>query len=106
MKRSKWLILTLVILMGILYYKVSNSERTISTAYFTNEIQKVKQEGKYYLEIKTTKEKVRCMKEEYDRVKNGDGKLLYSLMYKKNPFLTKYFRYEPRLLWLEVKKLE
>lgn len=105
MKGSKWLILIMIIIMGILYYKVSSSERTISTACFTNEIQKVKQEGKYYLEIKTTKERVRCIKEEYDRVKNGDRKLLYSLMYKKNPFLTKYFHYESRLLWLEEKML-
>ncbi|MBS7006957.1 hypothetical protein [Anaerostipes sp.] len=103
MKRNRWMILILVVVIGFLYFKVSDSERTISAACFTNEIQTVKKEKKYYLEINPTKERVRCTKEEYDRVKNGDGKQLYSLMYKKNPFLTRYFHYEPQLLWLEEK---
>lgn len=106
MKKLKWIILIITIVLGAFYYKVSDSEITVSIACFPNEIHKIQKGGNYYLNILTTKEKIRCTKNEYDKVKSGKEKLFYGIMFKKNPFLSKYFNYEPKLEWLEVKKTE
>ena len=106
MKKLKWAILVVIIALGVFYYKISDSETTVSTACFPNEIQKTQKGGKYYLNILSTKEKIRCTKSEYDKVKGENEKLLYGIMYKKNLFLSKYFHYESKLVWFEVKQTE
>lgn len=106
MKKLKWFILIIIIVLGVLYYKVSDSEITVSTACFSNEIHKMQKGGNYYLNILTTKERIRCTKSEYDKIKGGEEKLLYGIMYKKNSFLSKYFNYEPKLEWFDVKNTE
>lgn len=106
MKKLKWFLLIGIIIVGIFYCKVSENASTVGTACFAKEIKKSKKGDKYYLYFSTTKEKVRCTKEEYNKIRDGQKEVFYGIEYKKNIFLTKYLNYEPKLTWIEEKKVE
>lgn len=46
MKKYKWIIVVTIITIGFIYYSVSGSEITGSTACFSDEINKIQKEGK------------------------------------------------------------
>lgn len=106
MKKLKWFLIIGIIIVGTFYYKVSDNASTVGTVCFANEIKKTQKGDKYYLYLSTTKEKVRCTKEEYNKIRNGQKELYYGIEYKKNVFLTKYLKYEPKLTWIQEKKVE